>query len=77
VLGLVFATYALVLFALAVRQLSDHLGRRRVIAAGLGVAIVGLILFAVADSVCGCSSSRYPGSRGGDAQQRRDGVGAG
>jgi len=53
VLGLIFATYAIVLIPslLIFGQLSDQLGRRRVIAAGLGVAIVGLVLFAAADSV--------------------------
>jgi MFS family permease len=50
VLAAIFAIYALVLIPslLAFGQLSDRLGRRRVIAAGLGVGIVGLILFAVA-----------------------------
>lgn len=53
VLGLIFATYALVLIPslLIFGQLSDRLGRRRMIAAGLGVAILGLTLFAVADGV--------------------------
>jgi len=53
VLGLIFATYAIVLIPslLLFGQLSDQLGRRHVIAAGLGVAIVGAVLFAAADSV--------------------------
>jgi MFS family permease len=50
VLTLIFATYAVVLVPalLLFGQLSDRLGRRRVIAAGLGVAMVGLVLFALA-----------------------------
>jgi predicted MFS family arabinose efflux permease len=50
VLTLVFTTYAIVLvFALIVcGQLSDRIGRRRVIAAGLGFAAVALGLFAAA-----------------------------
>jgi MFS family permease len=50
VLTMIFATYAVVLVPslLLFGQLSDRLGRRRVIAAGLGVAMVGLALFAAA-----------------------------
>src|SRR4051794_17933857 len=49
-LAVVFATYALVLAPslLGFGQLSDRLGRRRVIAAGLAVAGLGLALFALA-----------------------------
>jgi MFS family permease len=52
VLTLVFATYALVLVPslLVFGQLSDRIGRRPVIAAGLAVAMVGLALFAFADA---------------------------
>lgn len=50
VLTVVFATYALVLSPSLVvfGQLSDRVGRRPVIAAGLGVAMAGLALFALA-----------------------------
>jgi predicted MFS family arabinose efflux permease len=50
VLTLVFTTYAIVLVGALIvcGQLSDRLGRRRVIAAGLGVAMVALGLFALA-----------------------------
>jgi MFS family permease len=50
VLTLIFATYAVVLVPslLLFGQLSDRLGRRRVIAAGLVVAMAGLALFAAA-----------------------------
>jgi MFS family permease len=50
VLTLIFATYAVVLVPslLLFGQLSDRLGRRRVIAAGLGLAMLGLALFAAA-----------------------------
>ncbi len=50
VLTLIFATYALVLIPslLIFGELSDRIGRRRVIALGLGVATVALVLFAVA-----------------------------
>ena len=53
VLTLVFATYALVLAPslLVFGQLSDRLGRRRVMAAGFATATVGLVLFAVAGSL--------------------------
>lgn len=51
VLALIFAVYALVLILalLAFGQLSDQLGRRPVIALGLGLAVVALVFFAVAD----------------------------
>jgi MFS family permease len=50
VLTLIFATYAVVLVPslLLFGQLSDRLGRRRVMVAGLCVAMVGLALFALA-----------------------------
>src|SRR3954447_8927761 len=53
VLTLVFATYALVLAPslLVFGQLSDRLGRRRVMAAGFATATAGLVLFAVASSL--------------------------
>jgi MFS family permease len=53
VLTLVFATYALVLAPslLVFGQLSDRLGRRRVMAFGFGTGTVGLVLFAVASSL--------------------------
>jgi MFS family permease len=53
VLTLVFATYALVLAPslLVFGQLSDRLGRRRVMAAGFATATVGLGLFALASSL--------------------------
>jgi MFS family permease len=52
VLTLVFTTYAFVLVAalIACGQLSDRLGRRRVIVAGLVVASVALTVFAAAES---------------------------
>lgn len=52
VLTLIFATYAIVLVPslIVFGQLSDRLGRRRVIVAGLVVAMVGLGLFAAARS---------------------------
>jgi predicted MFS family arabinose efflux permease len=51
VLALIFATYALVLIPslLAFGQLSDRLGRCPVIIVGLGIGIVALVLFAVAN----------------------------
>src|SRR4051794_31577419 len=51
-LTLIFATYMLVLMPslLLFGQLSDRVGRRRVIAGGLGVAALGLVLFAAAQS---------------------------
>jgi MFS family permease len=50
VLTLIFAVYALVLIPslLVFGQLSDRLGRRRVIVLGLGAAAAGLALFAAA-----------------------------
>lgn len=50
VLTLVFATYAVVLVPslLVFGQLSDRLGRRRVIALGLALATVAMVVFAVA-----------------------------
>ena len=53
VLTLVFATYALVLAPslLVFGQLSDRLGRRRVMAAGFATATVGLVLFALASGL--------------------------
>src|SRR6187200_2271686 len=53
VLTLVFATYALVLAPslLVFGQLSDRLGRRRVMAAGLVTASSGLALFALATGI--------------------------
>jgi MFS family permease len=53
VLALVFATYAIVLIPslLLFGQLSDRLGRRRVVALGLGAAVLGSVLFAFAQSV--------------------------
>lgn len=50
VLPLIFATYALVLVPalLVFGQLSDRIGRRRVLCAGLGLAVVALLLFAAA-----------------------------
>jgi MFS family permease len=52
-LTLVFATYALVLAPslLVFGQLSDRLGRRRVMSAGLVTASVGLLLFAFATGI--------------------------
>ncbi len=59
-LALIFATYALVLIPslLAFGQLSDQWGRRPVIVAELGVAIVGLVLFAIADGVAWLFAAR-------------------
>src|SRR6188768_3216116 len=53
VLTLVFATYALVLAPslLVFGQLSDRLGRRRVMAAGFATMTAALVLFAVADAL--------------------------
>jgi predicted MFS family arabinose efflux permease len=60
VLALVFAVYALVLIpALPVfGQLSDRLGRRPVIALGLGLAVVALVLFAVASGTAWLFAAR-------------------
>ena len=59
-LTLVFATYALVLAPslLVFGQLSDRLGRRRVMAAGFATATVGLVLFAVAGSLAWLFAAR-------------------
>jgi predicted MFS family arabinose efflux permease len=53
VLTLVFATYALALAPslLVFGQLSDRLGRRRVLAAGFATASMGMVLFAAAGSL--------------------------
>ncbi len=60
VLTLVFATYMVVLVPslLVFGQLSDRVGRRRVIAAGLCVAALGLLLFAVADATAWLFAAR-------------------
>src|SRR5438067_178095 len=53
VLALVFAVYAVVLIPalMLFGQLSDRLGRRAVIALGLGMAALALVFFAVASNV--------------------------
>ena len=60
VLAVIFATYALVLIPslLAFGQLSDRLGRRPVILAGLGIGTVGLVLFALADGTAWLFAAR-------------------
>src|SRR3954469_3961865 len=60
VLTLVFATYALVLAPslLVFGQLSDRLGRRRVMAGGVAVATLGLVLFALARGLPGLLAAR-------------------
>jgi MFS family permease len=60
VLTLVFATYALVLAPslLVFGQLSDRLGRRRVLAAGFATATLGLGLFALAGSLAWLFAAR-------------------
>jgi MFS family permease len=60
VLTLVFATYALVLAPslLVFGQLSDRLGRRRVMAAGFATATIGLALFAAAGSLAWLFAAR-------------------
>jgi MFS family permease len=60
VLTLVFATYALVLAPslLVFGQLSDRLGRRRVMAAGFATATLGMALFAVAGSLAWLFAAR-------------------
>jgi MFS family permease len=59
-LTLVFATYALVLAPalLVFGQLSDRLGRRRVMAAGLVTATAGVALFALADGIAWLFAAR-------------------
>ena len=59
-LTLVFATYALVLAPalLVFGQLSDRLGRRRVMSAGLLTASLGLALFALATSIAWLFAAR-------------------
>ena len=60
VLTLVFATYALVLAPslLVFGQLSDRLGRRRVMAVGFTTATLGLALFALASSLAWLFAAR-------------------
>src|ERR1700759_1133758 len=60
VLTVVFATYALVLAPslLVFGQLSDRLGRRRVMAAGLLTATAGLLLFALANGIAWLFAAR-------------------
>lgn len=60
VLSLVFAAYALVLIPalLAFGQLSDRLGRRLVIALGLGLAVLALVFFAVANGTAWLFAAR-------------------
>lgn len=60
VLALIFAVYAVVLIPslLIFGQISDRFGRRRVIAAGLGLAIVALALFALAHGVAWLFAAR-------------------
>ena len=60
VLALVFAAYALVLIPalLAFGQLSDRLGRRPVIALGLGLAVLALVFFAVANGTAWLFAAR-------------------
>jgi MFS family permease len=60
VLTLVFATYALALAPslLLFGQLSDRLGRRRVMAAGFATATVGLGLFAIASGLAWLFAAR-------------------
>jgi MFS family permease len=60
VLALVFAAYALVLIPalLAFGQLSDRLGRRPVIAIGLGLAVLALVFFAVANGTAWLFAAR-------------------
>jgi MFS family permease len=60
VLALVFAVYALVLVPalLVFGQLSDRLGRRPVIALGLGLAVVALVLFSVANGTAWLFAAR-------------------
>jgi MFS family permease len=59
-LTLIFATYAAVLIPslIVFGQLSDRVGRKRVIAAALGVAAVGLALFAAAQDTAWLFAAR-------------------
>src|SRR3954454_9891512 len=59
-LTLIFAIYAIVLIPslLVFGQLSDRIGRRRVLVCGLGIAIVGLALLALARSTAWLSLAR-------------------
>jgi MFS family permease len=59
-LTLVFATYAVVLVPSLVvfGQVSDRFGRRRVIAAGLGVAALALLVFALAQNTAWLFAAR-------------------
>ena len=63
VLALIFAVYALVLIPalLLFGQLSDRLGRRPVIATGLGLAMLALVLFALATAVVKTIATRMHG----------------
>ena len=60
VLTLIFAAYALTLVPtlLLLGQASDVLGRRRVVAGGLAMAVVGLLLFACASGVAWLVAAR-------------------
>src|SRR3954466_6031695 len=76
VLTLVFTTYAFVLVGALVvcGQLSDRLGRRRVIVAGLAVAAVGLGVFAAAQGTAWLFAGRaLQGHRDRPAGRRRAG----
>lgn len=60
VLALVFAVYALVLIPalLLFGQISDRVGRRPAIALGLGLDVVGLVLFVLADGTAWLFAAR-------------------
>jgi MFS family permease len=60
VLAVIFATYTIVLVPtlMVCGQLSDRFGRRPIILVGLAVAIAGLALFALADSVAWLFAAR-------------------
>lgn len=60
VLALIFATYSMVLIpaVLVCGQLSDRFGRRPVVLAGLVAGILGLGLFAAADSIAWLFAAR-------------------